>query len=147
MSYLDRLRAVSAGSEPSKPSEPGFEPFEGSVAAHAYGFSNDIADGVKLLASRRAPRIRRPEAWPQVVSDSLRIARDGWARTALALGWDPLELWGCTPDGQFEGLAAWLSGRRLALIDDSSAIAAKGGQRFIFTRGPTPAGTIFLWNL
>lgn len=147
MSYLDRLRAVSAGSEPAKPSEPGFECFEGSVTAHCHGIPDEIAAGLKLLASRPAPRIRQADAWRTAVADSLRLARDGWAHTGLTLGWQPLDLWGCTTDGHFEGLAAWLSGRRLVLIDEGSAIAADGPLRFIFTRRPAPAGAMLLWSL
>ena len=147
MSYLERLRAVSAGSEPAKPSEPGIEGFDGTETAHSLAICDDIRTGLRSLAARTMPRIRRPELWSAVVADASRLAQEGWAGVALALGWHPLQLWGCTRDGHFESLATWLQGRRLVLVDEASAITADGPQRFIFRPSPAPADAIFLWEL
>jgi hypothetical protein len=92
--------------------------------------------------------------WPQVKADAARIVAEGWAAQALALGWDPLELFGCGPrsSADFAGLAIWLAGRPLVLIDDASAMARDGAQHSIFTRAPQsaalagPARPVFLWE-
>src|SRR5665213_1163529 len=111
----------------------------------------DLSDGLESLRAMAAPRITRPEVWPEIVSDALLLARDGWAETAMALGWSPLQLWGCSPDRggnpADDGLAVWLAGRRVLLIDGASCIVESGPKaRAVFSRRPA-AGAVFLWQL
>jgi hypothetical protein len=110
-----------------------------------------IQAGLEVLRSKRAPRLARPELWPGIVSDALRLAREGWAGKALALGWDPLQLWGCSPlkggDVDREGLAVCLAGRQVALLDELTAIMeSQAGTHSVFRRRPTD-GALLLWDL
>lgn len=113
----------------------------------------DLVDGLAELRSCPAPRITRPEVWPVVVADALRLADDGWASQALGLGWGPVDIWGCSPDvggnPDHDGLAVWLAGRRVLLLDERTCIVEAGPvARSVFTRRqPPPAGAVFLWEL
>ena len=109
-----------------------------------------INDGIAQLQSMPAPRITRLEVWPMIVADAKRLVDDGWAQQALALGWHELELFGvgAKSSAEFEGLAVWLAGRRLILIDERSAIAADGNGRAYFSRLPDfdPSRAVYLWD-
>lgn len=111
-----------------------------------------IKDGLRRLKAMRPPRLNRPNMWPEIVADALRLASEGWAHHALALGWGPLQLWGCSPAAgglvDLEGLAIWLSGRRVLLINERTCIAANitTSAHSIFTRRSTD-GAVFLWDL
>lgn len=108
----------------------------------------------QLNALPPPPKIQGADNWRAVVEDALRLAREGWAAKALALGWSWLDLYGVGPvdSYQFEGLAVWLAGREIVLLDARSAIAADGGRRTLFTRGilgrgrSTTVTPVLLWH-
>ena len=104
----------------------------------------EIVMGLNRLRGMRAAHIKRPEVWPEIVADALRISSEGWAVAALRLGWSPLELWGWSPDR--EGLAVWLAGRRLVIVDDAMAIVRVGNMRCVFNRWDSQDAR-FLWEL
>lgn len=103
-----------------------------------------IAEGLALLPKLPAPRLSLP-VWPAIVADALRLVSEGWASTALRLGWSPLHLWGAHLDTP--GLAVWLCGRRIILLGESSCtVADSPDRRSVFNlRDPAP-GTCFLWE-
>ncbi len=110
-----------------------------------------VRAGLATLQTMAAPRITRPEIWPGVVEDALRLAGDGWAVQALSLSWSPLDLWGCSsvaggnPD--HDGLAVWLDGRRIVLLDERTCIVDAGaGARAVFTRRAS-TGAVLLWDI
>jgi hypothetical protein len=112
-----------------------------------------IAAGLASLAKMNPPRrLKAGCRWDEIKGDAARLAAEGWALNALALGWHPLELFGCggQSSSDFEGLAVWLSGRKVALLDERSAVAAHGGAHFIFNRrhgfDPSTSGGVFLWE-
>lgn len=113
-----------------------------------------VVMGLRSLAKMAAPRVTRPEVWPEIVADALNLASEGWAVRALSLGWSPLNLWGCSPlrgdeaNPDHDGLAVRLCGRRLILLDDSGALIDAGGNhRARFSRRHHSDGAIFLWEL
>jgi hypothetical protein len=154
MSYLERLdarAAMSAGAEPSKGLKGGFDPFKGDPRALTPELPAACADGLRRLQSMPSPRLMRPDLWPLVVSDALRLARDGWAANALALGWSELDLFGAVPDPHGEpagdGLAVWLAGRKVLALCASFAVADDGdGGRSYFNRREQ-VGAVLLWSL
>lgn len=154
MSYLERLTdssRKSAGSAPVKGSKGASIPFEGDGTGHFRGLPPDIVAGLGLLQSMPAPRITRPEVWAGIVADAVRLGRDGWAAQALGLGWDPLQLWGCSPvpsgNADHDGLTVWLEGRRVLLLDDASCIVeAAPMSHAVFNRRPAD-GAVYLWDL
>jgi hypothetical protein len=110
-----------------------------------------ITNGLNQLRKMAAPNLYRPERWPLVVSDALRLARDGWAAKAMALGWDPLDVFGAVPDPHGEpagdGLAVWLAGRKLlALTADYAVVDDVDGARSYFNRREQ-IGAVLLWSL
>jgi hypothetical protein len=62
-----------------------------------------------------------------------------------------MDLWGCSPvpggNTDHEGLAVWLDGRRILLLDERTCIVETGPDaRSIFNRRSTE-GAVFLWDL
>ena len=107
-----------------------------------------ITDGLGVLAEAPAPRVRCHEAWPQVTADAQRLASEGWAGTALSLGWSELDLFGAATDPEGEdGLAVKLNGRRVVALCRSFATVAdpRGGRTFLY-RGGTDNAQL-LWAL
>lgn len=104
----------------------------------------EIVVGLNRLRGMHVPHITRPEVWPEIVADAQRLASEGWAVSALGLGWSPLELWGWSPEQ--EGLAVWLAGRPLVLVDDTMAIVRVGSLRSVFNRCPA-TGAKLLWEM
>lgn len=105
-----------------------------------FGLPDDIAAALGRLEVLPPPRkLERAENWRDVVADAMTLARDRWAAKAMALGWTAGDLFGIGPrdDWDFQGLAVWLEGRRIVMLDDKRAIAAdaSGGSRSSFDRG------------
>lgn len=161
MSYLDQLRARIAEkqppTEPTKLTQPGSVGFvsEASSPVEPVFASTEplpplVVAGVASLRTSPAPRITRPEIWPVIVADACRLVEHGWAAEAVALGWQPLELFGCSADPESDdyllGLAGWLNGRTIRCIFEASAIAIDGDQRAAFNRKRSHAGAIYLWE-
>jgi hypothetical protein len=107
-----RELAAAAGAKPA-------EPIVASVRDD-WGLDPDLADSLRSLERLPAPRLTRPAVWSEIVRDALSLARDGWAAKALALGWSAHDLFatGPTNSDQFDGLAVWLEGRTIALLDE-----------------------------
>jgi hypothetical protein len=87
-----------------------------------------------------------------VVADAVRLASDGWAVHALGLGWSALDLWGCSPepggDADQDGLAVWIDGRRVLLLDaDSCIVESQPRAHSVFNRCSVAAGGVFLWDI
>lgn len=154
MSYIARLQASREApvAEPSKGSKGASDPFAGAETARFRGLPPHLAEGLAQLQSRSPPQITRPEIWPALVADAVRLGRDGWAVQALGSGWHPLDLWGCSPERggnpDHDGLAVWLDSRRVLLIDDATCIVEAGQDaRSVFYRPSVAAGGVFLWDM
>lgn len=111
---------------------------------------DDLVAGVARLKRMRAPRLLTPDAWPIVVSDASYLAESGWATKALALGWSDLDVFGAVSnageDPYSDGLAAWLSGRKLLAICSTFAIVEDNRGRGYFNRREQ-VGAKLLWEL
>lgn len=115
----------------------------------------DLAASLRTLELMPAPRrVEQPENWREIVRDALAIARSGWAAKAIALGWSATDLFGIGPrdDWEFSGLAVWLRGRAIVVLDGQCAIVADGDRRAAFNRGGMGHGThptitpVMLWE-
>lgn len=105
-----------------------------------------VVMGLRRLAGPAPRTVRDEGAWGEVVADARRLADEGWAASALALGWSPLDLWGYSPDR--DGLAVWLRGRGLVLLDAATAVVVNGTGRAQFTRDRAGMpGATLLWEL
>ncbi len=153
--WLDLAAEMLGGAEPcansaNRANSPPDAP-NGTNGTNGTALPAALAAGLASLRAKPAPRITRPDVWPEIVADAERLARCGWAAQALALGWEPLQLFGCSPAAggiaDLEGLAVWLAGRRIILLDSRSVIVANGPRsRSIFNRRSMD-GAVFLWEL
>lgn len=152
MNYLNRLTARlgenSPGERPTKPTQPGSVGSVGEPAGDVQVLPPTVVLGLHRLATSPPPhRVADPTLWRKIVDDALRLKNEGWATVALALGWSPLDLWGHSLDR--DGLAVWLHGRPIVLIDDRHAIAIDGPERRAqFTRDRAGmTGARLLWEI
>lgn len=121
-----------------------------------FGLPDNLAAALRRLETLPPPRkIENAEVWRRVVADALRIARDRWAAKALAMGWTAGDIFGVGPrdDWDFQGLAAWLDGMRIVMLDDTQAISTNdAGKNRYFIRGGMRHGThptvvpVMLWD-
>jgi hypothetical protein len=148
LSWRDMAADIRAARKTEESPPPAAQAGSGLVLPSA------VTLGIHKLTSLRAPRVTRPAVWAEVVADACRLANDGWAAQALALGWSVGDLFGIGPkdDWDFEGLAVWLRSRKLLLLDADTAIAADGEGRDYFERGGARHGRmptidpVMLWD-
>jgi hypothetical protein len=94
-----------------------------------------------------------PMRWLRFIDDCGRFLDDGWAARSEALGWGPLDLFGCNRDKPFArisqaGLLWLLEGRKLvALTADTAAISAISGGQLTFYRRQLEIGGVLAWEL
>ncbi|WP_267394980.1 MULTISPECIES: hypothetical protein [unclassified Sphingomonas] len=128
-----------------------------AVAVDDFGLPGTLAASLRHLEGLPPPRkLEQPSGWAGVVADALTLARDGWAAKALALGWTAGDLFGIgrRDDWDFQGLAVWLDGRRILMLDEKHAIVAgnPADYRSAFIRGGMRHGThptvtpVMLWE-
>jgi len=122
-----------------------------------FGLPDGLSQALRELEILQPPKkLEKSANWQGVVTDAMTIAREQWAAAALALGWSAEDLFGIGPrdDWDFQGLAVWLDGRRLIMLDEAKAIAAdvSGERRAVFLRGGMRHGThpfitpVMLWD-
>ncbi|WP_426262992.1 hypothetical protein [Sphingomonas sp. PWP1-2] len=128
---------------------------EAAPAVDRYGLEADLHRNLSRLANLSPPaKLSADSNWREVVQDALRIAREGWAATALSLGWTVADLYGVgeRDSWDFEGLAAWLRGRRIVALDERICLAGEVRPWDIFERGGPCRGRmpvvvpVMLWD-
>ena len=95
-----------------------------------------------------------PVRWTQFIDDCGRFLDQGWAQRCAALGWGPLDLFGCDRERPFgridhQGLLWLLDGNKIVeLHRDKAIIQTKTGARQTYRRRPVEVGRIVLaWEL
>lgn len=110
-----------------------------------------VVDGVGRLAKVAVPRTVNAKAWALAITDAARLVDDGWALSALRLGWSELDLFGAVidPAGDpfADGLAVRLQGCDLLAISGGFATArdSKGTRHYLHRL--TSEGAKLLWDL
>jgi hypothetical protein len=125
------------------------QPVAPPVPAETFGLDAALAADLRRLDEMPVPRVVGRGSWRPIVDDAMRIARDGWAASALSLGWSPHDLFGIGPhdDLEFAGLAVWLHGRAIMVVDEARAIVADSDGRAAFHRvGPPAIKPVLLWE-
>ena len=117
------------------------------------GMPRKWTEGVARLCAMPAPADVPERRWLRLFDDCSRFA-DRWAATAAALGWGPLDLWGCDPARPFarldkQGLLWLLDGRELvALTADNATIRTASGATLIYRRRASgPELVVLAWEL
>lgn len=133
--------AKAAKVEPSLATLAGLAALPGTISA-----------GLASLDESRSPTTNSAApTWAAVVRDAKRLAAEGWAAKALALGWSLLDLFGAVTDPagdpEADGLAAKLSGRRVLAISDKFATVENGPNARAFIYRRPNEGARLLWAL
>jgi hypothetical protein len=95
-----------------------------TVTHNDWGLDDRLVTGLRRLEVLPPPtRVNSPQVWGEVVRDALRLARDGWAAKALALGWEATDLFatGAENSDQRDCPAVWLAGRNIAAMTEWTA--------------------------
>jgi hypothetical protein len=118
------------------------------------GGSCEWAEGLARLDPAKIPRDLPEERWLTFIADCRRFIEAGWATRAAALGWRPLDLFGCDRIRPFSridraGLLWFLHGHKLiALTGDTAVLETPRGARQTFYRRPVAAeDTLLAWEL
>jgi hypothetical protein len=89
-----------------------------------------------------------PQRWIRFIADCARFLGDGWAERAAALGWGPLDLFGCDRERPFaridhQGLLWLLDGAAIIeLHRDRATIEKPTGARQTYRRRPVEVGRV-----
>jgi hypothetical protein len=111
------------------------------------------AEGFARLDRARPPNDVTQRRWLRFVDDCGAFLDSGWPATAQALGWGPLDLFGCDRHRPFaridqQGLLWLLNGRRVvALTADTAIIETPGGGRLVYRRAPSGPSQVLAWEL
>jgi hypothetical protein len=111
------------------------------------------AEGFARLNRARPPDDVPQRRWLQFIDDCGTFLDGGWPAKAAALGWGPLDLFGCDrhrPWSRIDkaGLLWLMAGRRLvALTANSATIEAASGGRLTYRRVPNDPGRVLAWSL
>jgi hypothetical protein len=102
---------------------------QSGLVEYGAGAPRDWTKGFARLHPDRPPGDVPPRSWQTFVDDCGRFL-DTWAAETSALGWDPLELFGCDGDKPFAridqmGLLWFVAGGRIVSISMSAAVIAR----------------------
>jgi len=158
---VDRLRTVKlellallSGPSPSAAEiwdDP--EADRAAIAERDGGAPRVWAEALARLDPACPPCDIPPTRWLRFIDDCGRFLDDGWAARAGALGWGPLDLFGCNRDKPFArisqaGLLWLLEGRKLlALTRDTATITTHSGGSLTFYRRQLEAGGVLAWEM
>ncbi len=146
-----RLEADSGDNRDNRDNSPTFGANVPIVPNVPASLPPSIVDGLARLTDAPAPRLIVPDAWPIAVADALRLASDGWAEKALAMGWAQLDLFGAVPDREgdpyADGLAVKLGGRTILALCATFATVSSGGAARTYLHRGNNEGAVLLWDL
>jgi hypothetical protein len=124
-----------------------------AIVEHDGGAPPAWAEALARLNPNKPPRHVTLERWWRFIDDCGRFLDGGWAQRAEALGWGPLQLFGCNrkrphyvPD---RGLLWEINGGRLiVLYRDGAIIETPRGDRLRYRRQPPKVGQVVpAWKL
>jgi len=95
-----------------------------------------------------------PRRWLRFIDDCGHFLDGGWAARATALGWGPLDLFGCDRERPFARVdhlgLLWLvkGGAVVELLRDRAILQTESGVRQTYRRRPVEVGRVVLaWEL
>jgi hypothetical protein len=111
------------------------------------------AEAAARLDPAHSPGDIPPTRWLHFINDCGRFFDDGWASRAAALGWGPLDLFGCDRNKPFAridraGLLWLLNGRKLlAITAESASILTASGGKLTYHHCPDEPGRVLAWEI
>jgi hypothetical protein len=114
-----------------------------AIIEHDGAAPREWAEGFARLDPDRPPGDVPPRRWLQFIEDIGRFLDGGFAMQAAALGWGPLDLFGCDRDRPLARIAQagliWLLNRDrlVALAADVAVIETRSGTRQTYRRKPS----------
>jgi hypothetical protein len=125
-----------------------------AIAEYDGGAPRAWAEALARLDPSKPPADVPPRRWLCFIDDCGHFLDAGWAARAAALGWGPLDLFGCDrerPSARVEylGLLWLLSGGQLVeLHRNRGVIGTASGARQTYRRRPVEVGRVVLaWEL
>jgi hypothetical protein len=124
-----------------------------AIIQHEAGAPRAWAEGFARLDRAVPPQDVSPQRWQRFIDDCGLFIDFGWAARADALGWGPLDLFGCDRARPWQrverlGLLWLLNGRRLLKLDEcTAAIQAANGATLTFYRLASTDGRALAWDL
>ena len=129
---------------------------EGRAAIIGYdgGAQRPSAEALARLDSNKPLGDVPPRRWLRFIEDYCHFLDGGWAARATALGWGPLDLFGCDRERPFARVdhlgLLWLlkGGTIVELHRDRATLNTESGVRQIYRRRPVEVGRVVLvWEL
>jgi hypothetical protein len=124
-----------------------------AIVKHDCGITHAWAEGYARLDPDRPLGDVPPQRWAAFI-ENVRLFLDGsFCAVAAALGWGPLDLFGCDRDRPFAridqaGLLWLLNGHRLvALTENTATVETRTGARQTWRRRSSEPGRILAWEL
>jgi hypothetical protein len=151
-----RLCRFSRSPDPACTATPWADAQEERAAIVEYdgGAPRAWAEGFARLDPNDPPHDVPARGWLRFVDACGRFLDGGWAERAAALGWGPLDLFGCDRERPFARIdhmgLLWLldGGTVLELHRDHAIIETLGGARQTYPRRPVEVGRVVLaWEL
>jgi hypothetical protein len=125
-----------------------------AIAEYDGGAPRDWAEALARLDPNKPPGDVPPRRWMRFIDDCGRFLDGGGADKAAALGWGPLDLFGCDRERPFARVdhlgLLWLlnGGTVVELHRDRAMIERQGGARQCYRRRPVEVGRVVLaWEL
>ena len=124
-----------------------------AIVEHDGNIPRAWAEGFARLHPDCPPADVPAKRWVRFVDDVGRFLDSPFCAVAAALGWGPLDLFGCDRERPFArigqaGLLWLLNGDRLlALTENTATIAIKTGAQQTYPRKPSEPGRVLAWEL
>ena len=162
---VPQINHADQGGNPSNPGHPvdcsdarplavALDEERAALIEHEGGIPREWAEGFARLDADSPPADVPPQRWRQFVDDTGLFLDAGWAAKAAALGWGPLDLFGCNRERPFARIdhagLCWLinSNKLVALSESAAFIETRTGVRQTYRRKPVSDGeTALAWEL
>jgi hypothetical protein len=124
-----------------------------AIVEEGAGCPRAWAEALARLDATRPPGDVPVARWRAFIDDAARFIDGGWCARAVALGWTPLDLFGCDrhkPLARVDhaSLVWLLNGRELSALSESVAIIGAANNRQSYRRRAITSGDICLaWEL
>ena len=153
LATLARGQAEIENFEPTPEQWADAEEERAAIVEYDGGAPHAWAEAMARLDPNRPPGDVPPRRWLRFIDDCGRFLDGGWATRAAALGWGPLDLFGCDRERPFvrdhKGLLWLLNGGTIVQLHrDRAVIETTPGACQSYLRHPVEVGRVVLpWEL